>query len=261
MRQDGQGNAAALHKSGGRGQHVLQSGSKGHLVREIDALGGEMGINIDKTFIQSRMLNVSKGPAVHSLRAQADKRRYHEEMKKVLENQEHLLLKQGEAVDKESGKMVSLGDAVDQVAGKLGVKLPEGARKALDGMSGLSSGSVAAMGAIAAGVAAVIKVVKELNDLTLEAASRADDLMTQSITSGISTDLLQAYQYAAPYIDVSADTIVAANKKIGLSIASAVFCRWKSYSSRATSSWALLFTPMRASSSSSAKLFRRRRIS
>ena len=72
---------------------------KGHLVREIDALGGEMGINIDKTFIQSRMLNVSKGPAVHSLRAQADKRRYHEEMKKVLELQENLLLKQGEAVD------------------------------------------------------------------------------------------------------------------------------------------------------------------
>ncbi len=72
---------------------------KGHLVREIDALGGEMGLNIDKTFIQSRMLNVSKGPAVHSLRAQADKRRYHEEMKKVLESQKYLLLKQGEAVD------------------------------------------------------------------------------------------------------------------------------------------------------------------
>ena len=72
---------------------------KGHLVREIDALGGEMGVNIDKTFIQSRMLNVSKGPAVHSLRAQADKRRYHEEMKKVLEKQEHLLLKQGEVID------------------------------------------------------------------------------------------------------------------------------------------------------------------
>ena len=72
---------------------------KGHLVREIDALGGEMGLNIDKTYIQSRMLNVSKGPAVHSLRAQADKRRYHEEMKKVLERQENLLIKQGEAVD------------------------------------------------------------------------------------------------------------------------------------------------------------------
>ena len=72
---------------------------KGHLVREIDALGGEMGINIDKTFIQSKMLNTAKGPAVHSLRAQADKNRYHEEMKQTLEQQEHLDLKQGEVVD------------------------------------------------------------------------------------------------------------------------------------------------------------------
>ena len=72
---------------------------KGHLVREIDALGGEMGINIDKTFIQSKMLNTAKGPAVHSLRAQADKNRYHEEMKKTLEEQENLHLKQGEVVE------------------------------------------------------------------------------------------------------------------------------------------------------------------
>ncbi len=72
---------------------------KGHLVREIDALGGEMGINIDKTFIQSKMLNTAKGPAVHSLRAQADKNRYHEEMKKTLESEENLDLKQGEVVD------------------------------------------------------------------------------------------------------------------------------------------------------------------
>ena len=72
---------------------------KGHLVREIDALGGEMGLNIDKTFIQSRMLNTAKGPAVHSLRAQADKNRYHLEMKKTIEKQENLDLKQGEAVD------------------------------------------------------------------------------------------------------------------------------------------------------------------
>lgn len=72
---------------------------KGHLVREIDALGGEMGINIDKTFIQSKMLNTAKGPAVHSLRAQADKNRYHEEMKRTLELQENLDLKQGEVVD------------------------------------------------------------------------------------------------------------------------------------------------------------------
>lgn len=72
---------------------------KGHLVREIDALGGEMGINIDKSFIQSRMLNTSKGPAVHSLRAQADKALYHTEMKKTLEKQENLFLKQAEIVE------------------------------------------------------------------------------------------------------------------------------------------------------------------
>jgi len=73
--------------------------AKGHLVREIDALGGEMGINIDNTFIQSRMLNTSKGPAVHSLRAQADKRRYSERMKHVIELQENLDLRQLEAIE------------------------------------------------------------------------------------------------------------------------------------------------------------------
>ena len=70
--------------------------SKGHLVREIDALGGEMGKNIDKTFIQSKMLNCSKGPAVHSLRAQADKQAYSNEMRKTLENTPNLTIKQGE---------------------------------------------------------------------------------------------------------------------------------------------------------------------
>lgn len=73
--------------------------SKGHLVRELDALGGEMGKNIDKTFIQSKMLNISKGPAVHSLRAQADKSEYSRSMRKVLENQEHLTLKQAEVCE------------------------------------------------------------------------------------------------------------------------------------------------------------------
>lgn len=73
--------------------------SKGHLVREIDALGGEMGKNIDRTFIQSRMLNTAKGPAVHSLRAQADKFKYTHEMKKVLEQVDNLLVKQQEVVE------------------------------------------------------------------------------------------------------------------------------------------------------------------
>ena len=73
--------------------------SKGHLVREVDALGGEMGKNIDKTYIQSKMLNVSKGPAVHSLRAQADKSEYSRSMRQVLENQEHLTVKQAEVCE------------------------------------------------------------------------------------------------------------------------------------------------------------------
>ena len=73
--------------------------SKGHLVRELDALGGEMGKNIDKTFIQSKMLNESKGPAVHSLRAQADKQDYSREMRRTLENTAHLTIRQAEVSD------------------------------------------------------------------------------------------------------------------------------------------------------------------
>ena len=84
--------------------------SKGHLVREIDALGGEMGKNIDKTFIQLKMLNTSKGPAVYSLRAQADRKKYHIEMKHTLEKQENLSIKQAEIVSigVENGKVVNV---------------------------------------------------------------------------------------------------------------------------------------------------------
>ena len=84
--------------------------SKGHLVREIDALGGEMGKNIDKTFIQSKMLNVSKGPAVHSLRAQADKAEYSRSMRMVLENTDHLSIVQAEVTEilAENGKVTGV---------------------------------------------------------------------------------------------------------------------------------------------------------
>ncbi len=93
--------------------------SKGHLVREIDALGGEMGKNIDKTMIQIKMLNTSKGPAVHSLRAQADRKKYHIEMKHTLEKQENLYLKQGEIVDIkiENNKVVSVETSVGAIYG------------------------------------------------------------------------------------------------------------------------------------------------
>ena len=84
--------------------------SKGHLVKELDCLGGEMGKNIDKTFTQLRMLNTSKGPAVYSLRAQADRKRYQMEMKHTLEKQENLYLKQAEIVNiaVEDGKVKSV---------------------------------------------------------------------------------------------------------------------------------------------------------
>ncbi|MDD7403079.1 MAG: tRNA uridine-5-carboxymethylaminomethyl(34) synthesis enzyme MnmG [Butyribacter sp.] len=91
--------------------------SKGHLVREIDALGGEMGKNIDKTYIQSKMLNLSKGPAVHSLRAQADKKDYSREMRKVLENTDNLVIKQGEVAEVlvEDGKVTGVRTASDAI--------------------------------------------------------------------------------------------------------------------------------------------------
>ena len=93
--------------------------SKGHLVREIDALGGQMGINIDKTFIQSKMLNKSKGPAVHSLRAQADKANYSMEMRKTLQNTEHLTIRQAEVAE-------ILTEEVDSIQKITGVKTVSG---------------------------------------------------------------------------------------------------------------------------------------
>ena len=91
--------------------------SKGHLVREIDALGGEMGKNIDKTYIQSKMLNLSKGPAVHSLRAQADKQEYSREMRRVLENTGNLTIRQGEVSEilTENGKVSGVRTSSDAV--------------------------------------------------------------------------------------------------------------------------------------------------
>lgn len=103
--------------------------SKGHLVREIDALGGEMGKNIDKTFIQSKMLNRSKGPAVHSLRAQADKAEYSRQMRKVLEQQEHLTIKQAEVCELLTQPYEKSSESDDCIAAKrvVGVKTYTGA--------------------------------------------------------------------------------------------------------------------------------------
>lgn len=102
--------------------------AKGHLVREIDALGGEMGIAADETFLQIKMLNSSKGPAVHSLRAQIDKRRYHEYMKSVLEHTENLSIKQDEAIRiiSENGKVTGVQTACGAILGAKAVILATG---------------------------------------------------------------------------------------------------------------------------------------
>ena len=142
------------------------------------------------------------------------------DLEHAIEENNDQLQRQGEALDQENTKMVSLGDAVDQVAGKLGIRLPEGAKKALDGMKSLSAGTVAAMGAAAAAVTAVVKAVEKLNEMTLEAAGRVDDLVTQSMVSGVSTTQLQQWEYAAKYIDVSVDTITGALTKVTKAAAS-----------------------------------------
>lgn len=96
--------------------------AKGHLVREIDALGGEMGKNTDKTFIQSRILNKGKGPAVYSLRAQADRRMYQQEMKHVLEKQENLDIKQAEIIDIEFNENNAVKAVITQLGARFSVK-------------------------------------------------------------------------------------------------------------------------------------------
>lgn len=120
----------------------------------------------------------------------------------------------GEAMEDGTDQSVKLGDQVSDLAGKLGIQLPDGAKKALDGFDGLSAGAAAKLAAITAAATVVIETVKKLQEITDEAATRADDLLTQSSTTGLSTDMLQQIQYAAPYIDVEASTITDAMKKI-----------------------------------------------
>lgn len=129
-------------------------------------------------------------------------------------NLENAIEENEKALQGENKEMVSLGDVADQLAGKLGVKLPEGAKKALDGMKGMSVGSVAALGAITAAVAAATKAVKALYETTVQTAADVDELITESMVTGLSTKTLQELQYAENLIDVSVGTITGSMTKL-----------------------------------------------
>ena len=129
-------------------------------------------------------------------------------------NLQHAIEENTAALNGQGKEMVGLGDTVDKLASKLGVNLPNGAKEALNGMEGLSAGTAAAMAAAAAAIAAVIKVVQELGQLTLDVAAQVDEYLAQSAITGVPTEMLQAWDYAAPLIDTDAETIKGAMTKI-----------------------------------------------
>ena len=127
---------------------------------------------------------------------------------------EHQIGENNKALQGQSKEMTGLGDAVSSLTEKLGIHLPKGATNALNGMSKLSTGTVAAMGAAAAGVMALVKSVRVLQEETLEAAAKADDILTKSIQMNISTQQYQALQYASPFVDVDVESMASSLAKI-----------------------------------------------
>ena len=127
---------------------------------------------------------------------------------------EHAIQENNEALQGENETMQGLGDVVGSLTDKLGIKLPQGATNALNGMSKLSAGTVAAMGVAAAGVMALVKAVTALQEETLAAAARADDIMTKSTQMNISAQQYQALQYASPFVDVDVDTMASSLQKL-----------------------------------------------
>lgn len=134
---------------------------------------------------------------------------------------EHAIEENNQALQGEDDTMTGLGDTVQELAGKLGIQLPEGATKALNGMKGLSAGSVAAMTAAVAAVAALFKAVQQLHQMTVDAAADVDELVTESMTTGLSTKTLQELKYAENLIDVSVGTITGSLTKLTRNMAAA----------------------------------------
>ena len=134
---------------------------------------------------------------------------------------QHAIEENNAALQGEDNTMISLGDTVQNLADKLGIQLPDGAKKALDGMGSFSAGTAAKMAVAAAAVAAVIKVVKELGDLTLQVAAEMDDVLTNSAITGLSTEVIQGMEYASSFLDVSVDSMTDAMTRLTKSMGEA----------------------------------------
>ena len=134
---------------------------------------------------------------------------------------QHAVDENNTQLENQGNVMNTLTGKVEGVANSLGIQIPDGAKKALDGMKGMSNGAAVALGVTAAAVTALIKAVKQLHQLTLEAASQADDLITRSMQSGVNTDTLQQWEYASNLIDVSTETMTDSLTKLTRNMASA----------------------------------------
>lgn len=127
---------------------------------------------------------------------------------------QHAIEENTEALSGENEEMVGLGETVEKLADKIGVKLPDGAKNALNGMKSFSAGSVAAVAAVAAAVTAAVKAVQELTQMTLDVAAQVDEIITESVITGIDTKTYQALQYAENLVDVSVGTMTGSLTKL-----------------------------------------------
>lgn len=136
-------------------------------------------------------------------------------------NLEHAIEENNQAIKDQESDMLGLGDSLDDLTGKFGVHLPKGIKDALNSMGTFSADSIEMLSGVAAGAAALITAFKKLNEITIEAAARADELITESVTTGLSTDTIQKFQYAENLIDVSYSTISSTLTKLTANMAKA----------------------------------------
>ena len=152
---------------------------------------------------------------VHELALQVDEAAIaYNNTSAAIEKNKRALEENSEGIQEEEEELTGLGDTLGDIAQKFGITIPDSAKTALNGMEGFSAGTVAKMAAVGAAVAAVIKVLKELNDLTIEEAAKVDEYITQSNITGVPTQILEAWDYAAPLVDVDAESIKGAMVKI-----------------------------------------------